>query len=242
MPRRYILQNEIVEVFFMKYRCPHCGQVGFSFLAKTDLVPRLRFVPEYAQGVRCTVCRERAVYYARWGGRVGHWLGNLILGLVFIGGLLLLVNAVPKETINNSGPWGAFVFIFLPIALWAALLVGFKWLFCYLDKPAQADYISANHFRFTLPATVRLWPRVRVGEIYLFRFPKRKRREDGPYLIGMVTNVEKDGDSQEVTVRVVKEYLMDAPLVDEELVLATEGDFSVDGVVSHTYRLPPEEE
>ena len=122
------------------------------------------------------------------------------------------------------------------------LLLLYKLLFCYFDKPEESGYVSADKFRFTLPATVRLWPRVRVGEIYLFRFPKRKRREDGPYLIGMVTNVEKDGDSQEVTVRVVKEYLMDAPLVDEELVLATEGEFSVDGVVSHTYRLPPEEE
>lgn len=146
------------------------------------------------------MCRERAVYYARCGGRVAHWLVDL------------------------------------------ALLVVFKWLFCYLDKPAMADYISADKFRFTIPATVRLWPRVRVGEIYLFRFPKRKKREDGPYIIGMVTKVEKDGESQEVTVRVVKEYLMDAPVTEEDIVLTTEGAFFVEGVVSHTYRLPLEEE
>ena len=226
----------------MKYRCPHCGQKGFSFLAKADLVPRWKFTPEFAQGVRCSVCRERAVYYARWGGRVAHWLGNAALLVALFGWLVLLLKILSSEFLNSNEPWVLFVFLFLPILLWAALLVVFKWLFCYLDKPAMADYISADKFRFTLPATVRLWPRMRVGEIYLFRFPKRQKREDGPYLIGMVTRVEKNGESQEVTVRVVKEYLMDAPMAEEEILLTTESNFSVEGMVSQTYRLPPQEE
>lgn len=226
----------------MKYRCPHCGQLGFSFLAKADLVPRWNFVPEYAQGVRCTVCRERVVYHARWGGRLGHFLMVLGLTLALGGCFVWEAKSLPPDILNGNAPWAFFAFILLPILLWAVLLTVSKWLFCYLDKPAMADYISADKFRFTIPATVRLWPRVRVGEIYLFRFPKRKKREDGPYIIGMVTKVEKDGETQEVTVRVVKEYLMNAPLTEEEIVLTTEGEFSVEGVVSHTYRLPPQEE
>ena len=223
----------------MKYRCPHCGQKGFSFLAKVDLVPRWgNFVPEYAQGARCVVCRERAVYYARWGGRLGHVFGTFGVMLLLLGGLLCLKKIVTPDIEVGIG----FMLLCLLLVLWAAMLILFKWLFCYLDKPARADFISTDKFRFTAPATVRLWPRVRVGEIYLIRFPKRKKREDGPYIIGMVTQVEKDGETQELTVRVVKEYLMNAPLAEEELVLTTEGNFSVEGVVSQTYRLPSEEE
>lgn len=217
----------------MKYRCPHCGQKGFSFLAKTDLVPRL-LSTEYAQGVRCDVCREQVVYYARWGGREGHVVGVAVLTVLLLvaAALSLRLPTDPMRCVALIGEMLAYVL----------LLCGFKWLFCYLDKPDMADYVSADKFRFTLPATVRLWPRVRVGEIYLIRFPKRKKREDGPYLIGMVTNTEKNGETQEITIRVVKEYLMGAPLPQEELVLTTDGDFYVDGVASRTYRLPPEEE
>ena len=223
----------------MKYRCPHCGQKGFSFLAKVDLVPRWGdFVPEYAQGARCNVCRERAVYYARWGGRLGHWLGTAGIVLLMAGAFFWFAKAVLLEIDPELGMMLSLLcFLFIPIPL-----VVFKGLFCYLDKPARADYISADKFRFTTDGAVGLWPRVRVGEIYLFRFPKRKKREDGPYIIGMVTQVEKDGESQEVTVRVVKEYLMNAPVTEEEIVLTTEGDFFVEGVVSHTYRLPSQEE
>ena len=226
----------------MKYRCPHCGQLGFSFFAKTDLVPRWKFVPEYMQGVRCDNCRERAVYHARWGGRVGHMIGDGALALALFGVLVLFAVKLPAEILNSTDLGVMFLFIGLPILMWGALLCCFKWLFCYLDKPARADYISADKFRFTTDGATRLWPRVRVGEIYLFRFPKRKKKEDGPYMIGMVTRVEKGDKSQEVTVRVVKEYLMTAPLLEEELVLTTEKGFSVSGVISHTYRLPPEEE
>ena len=58
----------------------------------------------------------------------------------------------------------------------------------------------------------------------------------------MVTRVEKNGESKEVTVRVVKEYLMDAPMAEAEILLTTEGAFFVEGMVSQTYRLPPQEE
>lgn len=225
----------------MKYRCPHCGQPGFSFFAKADLVPRLKLVPEYAQGARCDVCRERAVYHARWGGRLGHLIGDAALLLALFGAFVLIANTLPSELFYSSEPWVFFVFGVSPFFVWGALLCLFKWLFCYLDKPARADYISADKFRFITDGAVRLWPRVRVGEIYLIRFPKRKKRDDGPYLIGMVTHVEKDGESQEVTIRVVKEYLMNAPLLEEELVLTTEKGFVLSGTVSHTYRLPSQE-
>ena len=222
----------------MKYRCPHCGQKGFSFLAKTDYIQRLKIVPEYAQGVRCAVCRERAVYHARWGGRLGHMLGNYGVIFISVACILGIAKAVATTIVSGLG----LAIVFLLLLLLPVPLILFKWLFCYLDKPARADYISADKFRFTIPATLWLWPRVRVGEIYLIRFPKRKKREDGPYLIGMITQVEKNGEAKEVTVRVVKEYLMDAPVTEEELVLTTEGNFSVEGVVSQTYRLPPQEE
>ena len=223
----------------MKDRCPHCGERGFSFLAKVDLVPRWgNFVPEYAQGARCVVCRERAVYYARWGGRIGHRLGTAGIALLVVGAFFWFAKAVLLPMDSGAG----VMLLLLSLLLIPLPLVVFKWLFCHLDKPSMTDYIPGDKFRFTTPATVRLWPRVRVGEIYLFRFPKRKKREDGPYIIGMVTQVEKDGETQELTVRVVKEYLMNAPLAEEELVLTTDGDFSVEGVVSQTYRLPSEEE
>ena len=225
----------------MKYRCPHCGQPGFSFVEKIDMVPRW-ITPEYFQGVRCGYCREKAVYYARWGGRIVHVAVQVALGLALFGVLVLFAVKLPAEILNSTDLGVMFLFIGLPFLVWGASVSVFKWLFCYLDKPARADYISADKFRFTTDGTTRLWPRVRVGEIYLFRFPTRKKKEDGPYLIGMVTKVEKDGAQKVVTVRVVKEYLMTAPLLDEELVLTTEKGFSVSGVTSHTYRLPPEEE
>lgn len=220
----------------MKYRCPHCGQKGFSFTNK--ILPTLpRYDPKYAS---CDYCRGEVTSHAQWGGRVGDVLVTLVFALVWTGSgvcaLLRTQNANP-----NSENWYFLLLWMLFGLLLVLLLLLYKYLFCYFDKPEDSGYVSADKFRFTAPATVRLWPWVRVGEIYLIRFPKRKKREDGPYLIGMVTNVEKVGETQEVTIRVVKEYLMDAPLLQEELVLTTEGDFYVDGVVSHTYRLPPEE-
>lgn len=225
----------------MKYRCPHCGQPGFSFVEKIDMVPRW-ITPEYFQGVRCGYCREKAVYYARWGGRIVHVAVQVALGLALAGFWIWALTHLPEEMLAGNELEPFLGYIILPMLVWGASVSVFKWLFCYLDKPARADYISADKFRFTTDGTTRLWPRVRVGEIYLFRFPTRKKKEDGPYLIGMVTKVEKDGAQKVVTVRVVKEYLMTAPLLDEELVLTTEKGFSVSGVTSHTYRLPPEEE
>lgn len=221
----------------MKYRCPHCGQKGFSLTQKV-----LRY-SKWTHRPKCSYCGNGATIHMWWRGKpIMRSLVDLLIFVAYFGVAVGLVAVAPPEQHNGSDIGMYLQFFWAPLLAWGLTTLVFHWLFCSFDREGWAEYADVNHFRFTAPATVRLWPRVRVGEIYLFRFPKRKRREDGPYLIGMVTNVEKDGDSQEVTVRVVKEYLMDAPLVDEELVLATEGDFSVDGVVSHTYRLPPEEE
>ncbi len=224
----------------MKYRCPHCGERGFSFTHR--IIPqRSLYNPEY---VSCDYCRRGVTLFARWGGKIGNIITTLVLVLTPLVVGVWSLQFVPSQQEANPAETGLYYLLFwiLPWSICVALLLLYRRLFCYFDKPVESGYISADKFRFTIPATVRLWPRVRVGEIYLIRFPKRKKIEGGPYLIGMVTKVEKDGESQEVTVRVVKEYLMDAPVTEEELVLTTEGNFSVEGVVSQTYRLPPQEE
>lgn len=217
-----------------KYRCPYCGEPGFSFFAKIDFVPRFIRLPEYAQGVRCMNCRQRAVYHSRFGGRLGHFLIHLALDIALCVGIFASLS-IPSA----AGVLAAFL---CEIVGYFAMLGVFKGLFCYLDKPARADYVSDPTFRITVDGTERLWPHVRVGEIYLFRFPARKKREDGPYIIGMVTKVEKEDTHSLVTVRVVKEYLMDAPLADEAVVLTTQKDYTAAGTVEKTYRLAPQEE
>ena len=219
----------------MKYRCPHCGQPAFNWMEKTGCVPWW-YIP------KCRYCHGEVFCHTWWGGHIGHRWIQFGFACVLFGGFVLSGMLMPKEWYQSFEDGNAWIWcIGLPLLLWAVLAFGYNWLFCYLDKRYPADYISADKFHFITDGAVRLWPRVRVGEIYLIRFPKRKKRDDGPYLIGMVTHVEKDGESQEVTIRVVKEYLMNAPLLEEELVLTTEKGFVLSGTVSHTYRLPSQE-
>lgn len=222
----------------MTYRCPHCGEPGFPLFKKAIII---RYKYSY-DDPKCNNCRKEAELQTRRGGRRGWRWGEFALWLVLLpvwGWMALHLPERPQNgpelLVNISG-------VVVPILVIWFLVMVFRCLFCHLDKPEREGYTSADKFRFTTDGAVRLWPRVRVGEIYLIRFPKRKKKEDGPYLIGMVTKVEKNGDRREITVRVVKEYLMEAPLLEEELVLTTEKGFSLSGVVSHTYRLPSEEE
>lgn len=217
----------------MKYRCPYCGEPGFSFFAKIDFVPRLIELPEYVQGARCMNCRQRAVYHSRFGGRLGHFLIDWALKIA------LLVCCI--AALLSSSTAGKFAVFFGGLVGYVVVVVIFKGLFCYLDKPARADYVSDPTFRITVDGSERLWLHVRVGEIYLFRFPARKKKEDGPYIIGMVTKVTKEDARSLVTVRVVKEYLMDAPLADESVTLTTQKNFAAEGTVEKTYRLAPQE-
>ena len=216
----------------MKYRCPYCGQKGFSFIEKIDFLPR--WLPEYFQGVRCAHCRERSVYYSRFGGRIGHVVIQAAI-FVALAGFYAWAACLPKEKLNGYYLW-------IPLLVTTVLLYGFKWLFCYLDKPRYEDRINASTFRFKADTSVRLWPYVRVGEVYLLRFPKRGTHEDAPHLIAMVQKVERHGGVFEITMRVVKEFLMKGPFPEERLVLTTNGTFAVEGVVTQTYLLAPQEE
>ena len=172
---------------------------------------------------------------------MGHRLVNFSLGLA-LGGFWIWAAHLPKELLSGSDPWLFVVYIWLPMLVWAVLTGLFNWLFCYLDKPHQTDCTGDPTFRFAMPGAIRLWPRVRVGEIYVFRFPERKAKEDDPYIVGMVTKVEKNGEQVVVVVRVIKEYLMEAPVTEEPVVLHTAGKFTACGVVSRTYRLPSVQE
>ena len=216
----------------MKYRCPYCGEKGFSFIEKIDFLPR--FLPEYFQGVRCAQCRERSVYHSRLGGRIGHVVIQAAI-MVALTGFYLWAARLPEEILNGY-------YVLVPLLVATVLLYGFKGLFCYLDKPRYADRISAPTFRFTVDASLRLWPRVRVGEVYLLRFPKRGMHEDSPHVIAMVQRVERRADERVVTVRVVKEFLMKAPLQEEPVRLITNKNVALEGVVSQTYRLAESDE
>lgn len=218
----------------MKYRCPYCGNPGISFIEKID------FLPPYIYA-KCDYCKEIALCHARWGGHMGHRLVQFALGIT-LGGFWVWAACLPGEILSRSDPRVFVLYIWLPLLAWAVLAGVFNWLFCYLDKRHEADYISDPTFRFTMGSSLRLWPRVRVGEIYIFRFPNRAKKEDGPYIIGMLTKVDEDGKQKIVTVRVIKEYLMEQPFVEESVKLCTAGSFVVEGVVCRTYRLTPEEE
>lgn len=218
----------------MKYRCPYCGKPGISFVGKID------FLPPFICA-KCDYCQELSRCYGRWGGHIGHRLVQFALA-VALGGFWIWAACLPGEILSRSDPGLFAVYIWLPLLVWAVLAGGFNWLFCYLDKRDEADGISDPTFRFTMESSLRLWPRVRVGEIYVFRFPERKAKEDGPYIVGMITKAEKSGDQKVVTVRVIKEYLMEAPTAKEAVVLHTLGKLTVRGVVSRTYRLQSEKE
>lgn len=58
----------------------------------------------------------------------------------------------------------------------------------------------------------------------------------------MLTKVDEDGEQKIVTVRVIKEHLMEQPFVEESVKLCVAGSFVVEGIVSRTYRLSLEKE
>lgn len=216
----------------MKYRCPYCGQNGFSFIDKIDFLPR--WLPEYFQGGRCAHCRERSVYFSRFGGRIGHVVIQVAIALA-VAGFYFWAVRLPEEKLNGYYFW-------IPLLVATVLLYGFKWLFCYFDKPEYAVRINAPTFRVTVDASVRLWPRIRVGEVYLLRFPKRGMHEDAPHIIAMVQKIEKHANERVITMRVVKEFLMKGPFSEERLLLTTNGTFVTEGIVTQTYQLAPKDE
>ena len=215
----------------MKYRCPHCGEKGFTFVEKIDFLPR--WLPEYFQGARCSICRERAVYHSRWGGRIGHAVIQSAI-IVVVPFLVFFLATLP----TGRAP---VYWLLIGVLVAAVLLYVFKWLFCHLDKPTHAERVDNPTFRITVPAAVRMWPRMRVGEIYLCRFPKKGLHLDAPYVIGMIEKAEKQGDQREITIRVVKEYLPKGLEPDEGVWVLTDGDFHLEGVVTLPHRRQNEE-
>lgn len=216
----------------MKYRCPHCGEQGFTFVERIDFLPR--WLPEYFQGARCSICRERSVYHSRFGGRIGHMvIQSAIILLVPI--LVILLVTLP--TGRAKGYW-----VWIALLLAAVALYGFKLLFCYLDKPHYADRVGIPKLRVAVDAAARLWPRVRVGEIYVMKFPKQGLHQDSPHVIGLIEKAEKDGNKRTLTVRVIKEYLPKGLQTEEGVWLLTDGDFHVEGVVTQPHRRRMEEE
>ena len=215
----------------MKYRCPYCGEKGFSTIEKLDFLPR--FLPEYWQGARCSNCHQKAYYSCRWGGRIGR---TIVVFSILLLSLIILKLLYPFFV---EGPkWCFFAYILLV----CVLLYGFNLLFGYFDKASEAEQRQDPVFRFTTGTTARLWPRVRAGEIYVLRFPKRGMHVDAPHIIGMVQKIEGGPDERTVTIRVVKEFLMEAPLPDAAVWLTTDGNLTLEGTVSQTYKLPPKEE
>ena len=215
----------------MKYRCPYCGEKGFSTIEKLDFLPRL--VSEYMQGARCGNCRQKVYYSCRWGGRIGR---TIIVVSIPLASLVALGLLFPFFV---EGPkWWFFAFILLS----CVLLYGFNYFFGYFDKATEDEQRQDPVFRFTTGSTARLWPTVRVGEIYPLRFPKRGLHEDAPHIIGMVQKIEGRPGDRTVTIRVIKEFLMEAPLPEEAVWLTTEGALTIEGTVSQTYKLPPKEE
>lgn len=216
----------------MKYRCPHCGEKGFLFAEKIDFLPR--WLPEYFQGACCSICRERSVYFSRWGGRIGH--------AVIQTAIILLVPLFVFFLATLPTGRASIYWYLLGLLIAAVVLYAFKWLFCHLDKPQYADRIEAPRFRMAIAAGVSLWPRMRVGEIYLLKFPKQGMHQDAPHVIGMIDKIEKDGNKKILTIRVIKEHLPKGLQTEEPAWLLTEGDFHVEGVITQPHRRWMEEE
>lgn len=216
----------------MKYRCPHCGEKGFLFAEKIDFLPR--WLPEYFQGARCSICRERSVYFSRWGGRIGH--------AVIQTAIILLVPLFVFFLATLPTGRASIYWYLLGLLIAAVVLYAFKWLFCHLDKPQYADRIEAPRFRMAIAAGVSLWPRMRVGEIYLLKFPKQGMHQDAPHVIGMIDKIEKDGNKKILTIRVIKEHLPKGLQTEEPAWMLTEGDFHVEGVITQPHRRWMEEE
>ena len=215
----------------MKYRCPYCGEKGFSTIEKLDFLPR--FLPEYMQGARCGNCRQKVYYSSQFGGRIGRTAIVLAIPIVTVLLMVLYARLLPQ-----APGWGYLVILLVG----TALLYGFNYFFGYFDKASEAEQRQDPVFRFTTGSTARLWPTVRVGEIYVLRFPKRGLHEDAPHIIGMVQKIEGKPGDRTVTIRVIKEFLMEAPLPEEAVWLTTEGNLTLEGTVSQTYKLPPKEE
>ena len=215
----------------MKFRCPYCGEKGFSTIEKLDFLPRL--VSEYMQGARCGNCRQKVYYSSRLGGRVGRTAIVLAIPVVTVLLMVLYARLLPQ-----APGWGYLVILLVG----AALLYMFNCFFGYFDKATEEEQRQDPVFRFTTGSTARLWPKVRVGEIYPLRFPKRGLHEDAPRIIGMVQKIEGKPGDRTVTVRVIKEFLMEAPLPEEAVWLTTEGALTIEGTVAQTYKLPPKEE
>ena len=215
----------------MKYRCPYCGEKGLSTIEKLDFLPRV--LPEYMQGARCGNCQHKVYYSSRLGGRPGRTA--IVLAIPAVTVLLMLLY---NRLLPQAPGWGYFAILLLG----TLLLYGFNYFLGYFDKGSEDEQRQDPVFRFTSASTARLWPKVRVGEIYQLRFPKRGLHVDAPHIIGMVKKVEGAPGNRTVTIRVIKEFLMEAPLPEEAVWLTTEGSLTIEGAVSHTYRLPPKEE
>lgn len=204
----------------MKYRCPYCGEEAFLTAEKLGMRLELSYLPKSLSPATCPHCNKNV---KRHMGKLGYWGHKLIATWI---PLLLLFYFL----LTTNVAVGLVVVFPRHIAVWFSL----NYFLCHFDKRRKAEREADARIRMAVPLEQRLWPGVKKGEIYHFKFPKRGTAETAPHLFALVVNRKKAGDHREMELRVIKAIDMALPYPDEPIWLITRGKQVIEGTTLST--------
>lgn len=208
----------------MKYRCPYCAEETFGVIEKAGYWVGIRRCEHSIYLAKCSFCKKRVGWFLGKTNQWGHvlFIDIIPLAATFIGGYCLLR---PSE---NS------VLFLACIPLWVFIWFTLNFILCHFDKIRKAEREADARIRMTVPIKQRLWPGVKKGEIYQFKFPKRGTAKTAPHLFALVVDRKKAGDHREMELRVIKAVDMALPYPDEPIWLITRGKKVIEGTTLNT--------
>ena len=201
----------------MKYRCPYCGEPAFTTAERIGLPADFgKFAAFFPTCPHCKRTANRT-------SSVGRWC-RLSLALIL---LVAITLPVLRWSIRAQVSYAGAVAVASLLFFVGGYFAIFYFLF-HFDKgwsERQSDP------RFTIAVNEKRRPPLRVGEIYVCRFPQRNST-DAEQIIALVHRIKKHEDGYIVEVRVIRADHMELPVAKERARLITDSSYDVEGAVT----------
>ena len=215
----FLMKMEISfnEVFFMKYRCPYCGEPAFTTAERIGIPTSIgKYAAFFPTCPRCKRTAHRT-------SSVGPWC-SLSLCLILLAAVTL---PLLRWTFTAQGPFVGAVAV-ASLLLFAGGYCAIYYYLFHFDKSASE---IADDTRFAIAVAERRRPPLRVGEIYVCRFPQRDTG-NAPQIIALVHRMQKAENGYTLEMRVIRADNMDLPVANERVRLITDSRYDIEGKVT----------
>ena len=201
----------------MKYRCPYCGEPAFTTAERIGLPADFgKFAAFFPT---CPHCKRTATRTSS----VGEWC-RLSLSLILLTVITLpLLRWSIRAQVSYAGA--------VAVASLLLFVGGYFAIFYFLFHFDKSWSERRSDPRFTVVTSEKRRPPLRVGEIYVCRFPQRNSTE-AIQIIGLIHRIKKQVNGYNIEMRIIRADHMELPVADEKIRIILDGSDDVEGAVT----------